>query len=125
MFRLADIPDYLIMVGVDAAVLYFWWKLMSLLRSYNGAPSPMDLSYGRPITGVAAGSSEFSEPNGAAQFASDGESDGVAELRMQWKTAPMVVKISLWMAVIATVCIMLEGLFLMPYGVARWGWIVP
>jgi len=124
MFRLADIPDYLLMVGVDAAVLYFWWKLMSLLRSYNGAPSPMDLSYDRPpvSTGVATGSSE---PNGAAQFASDGESDGVAELRMQWKTAPLAVKISLWMAVIATVCIMLEGLFLMPYGAARWGWIVP
>lgn len=110
MIRLSDIPNYLLLVGVDFAILFFWWKLMALLGDRRMLPSPEAMSKAE---------SEMDDVHTAPAFGGKWGQDTT------WKKFPAVVKLTMIVALVVSIGILLEGALLMPYGVAMWGWQVP
>jgi hypothetical protein len=113
MIRLSDIPDYLLLVGVDVAILFFWWKLMALLGDRRMLPSPEVM---------ALHDAQLEEDNpvdGSPAFAANWRKDP------SWRNFPAVVKLTMIVALVVSIGILIEGALLMPYGVAMWGWQIP
>ena len=113
MIRLSDIPDYLLLVGVDVAILFFWWKLMALLGDRRMLPSPEVMSTAE--TQTTEDVSVDTSPAFGGKWAQD----------TTWKNFPSIVKLTMTVALVVSIGILLEGALLMPYGVAMWGWQVP
>jgi len=113
MIRLSDIPDYLLLVGVDVAILFFWWKLMALLGDRRMLPSPEVMSAAE--TEMAEDKSVGTPPAFGGKWGKDNA----------WKNFPAVVKLTIIVALVVSIGILIEGALLMPYGVAMWGWQVP
>src|SRR4051794_18465764 len=108
MIRLSDIPDYLLLVVVDVAILLFWWKLMALLGDRRMMPSPEVSSF------TDAEPAEDNQVDGSPAFATNWRRDPT------WGNFPVVVKLTMIVALVVSVGILIEGAVLMPYGVATW-----
>jgi hypothetical protein len=113
MIRLSDMPDYLLLVVADVAILLFWWKLMALLGDRRMMPSPEVMSF------PDAELDEDSPVDGSPAFATNWRKDPT------WGSFPAVVKLTMIVALAVSIGILIEGALLMPYGVAMWGWQVP
>ena len=46
----------------------------------------------------------------------------VGTIRAELKTLPPLQKVCVMLAIICTLCIMIEGYFFMVYVLVRWGW---
>ena len=113
MLRLADLGTYLLLIVFDGAVLFFWWKLMSLLGDRRMLPSPETMM----AAGVESTGELFADSTAAS--AGNGGQDGT------WKNFPTIVKVTLILALVVSAGILLEGALLMPWGIAVWGWQTP
>src|SRR3954471_7048672 len=97
MIRLSDIPDYLLLVGADVAILLFWWKLMALLGDRRMMPSAEVMSTGDTPT------EDDGHVDVSPAFGGKWSQDST------WRSFPSVVKLTMIIALVVSIGILIEG----------------